>query len=172
LRLWIEKELRNRRRDILPPQAKVAANYASPMLAKWRARRKGYDDILLVDEQGHVAEAPTANVFLVDRAGALLTPAEDVVLLGVTRSAVIEVARHDGLTVRETDVLPQALFEAAEVFLTGTTAGVWPVGSIDDRTIGDGTAGPVALRLRERLRRITAGEDPEFLHWLAFAEPR
>jgi len=172
LRLWIEKELRNRRHDILAPQAKVAANYTSPMLAKWRARRRGYDDILLVDEQGNVAEAPTANVFLVDRAGALVTPAEDVVLLGVTRSAVIEVARHDGLTVRETAVRPEALFGASEVFLTGTTAGVWPVGSIDDRPIGAGAAGPVALRLRERLQRITAGQEPEFLHWLAFAEPR
>lgn len=172
LRLWIEKELRNRRHDILAPQAKVAANYTSPMLAKWRARRRGYDDILLIDEQGHVAEAPTANVFLVDRAGELVTPAEDVVLLGVTRSAVIEVARHDGLTVRETAVRPEALFEAAEVFLTGTTAGVWPVASIDDRKIGSGEAGPVALRLRERLKSITAGEDPEFLRWLTFAEPR
>jgi branched-chain amino acid aminotransferase len=172
LRLWIEKELRNRRRDILPPQAKVAANYTSPMLAKWRARRRGYDDILLIDEQGHVAEAPTANVFLVEPGGALVTPAEDVVLLGVTRSAVIEVARHEGLTVRECDVLPDDLFRASEVFLTGTTAGVWPVGSIDDRTIGTGEAGPVALRLRDRLRRITSGEDPHFQHWLSFAGPR
>lgn len=172
LRLWIEKELRNRRRDILAPQAKVAANYTSPMLAKWRARKRGYDDILLVDEQGHIAEAPTANVFLVDRRGALVTPAEDVVLLGVTRSTVIEVARHDGLTVRETQVRPEDLFEAAEVFLTGTTAGVWPVASIDDRQIGDGQAGPVSLRLRERLRQVSSGEDPDFLHWLAVAEPR
>jgi branched-subunit amino acid aminotransferase/4-amino-4-deoxychorismate lyase len=172
LRLWIEKQLRNRRHDILAPQAKVAANYASPMLAKWRARRRGYDDILLVDEQGCIAEAPTANVFLVDRQGALLTPAEEAVLLGVTRATVIEVARHDGLTVRETAVRPEDLFAAAEVFLTGTTAGVWPVASIDDRTIGDGQAGPVSLRLRERLRQVSSGEDPGFLHWLAVAEPR
>jgi branched-chain amino acid aminotransferase len=171
LKLWIEKELRNRRHDILPPQAKVAANYTSPMLAKWRARRRGYDDILLVDEQGRLAEAPTANVFLVDRAGDLVTPAEDTVLLGVTRSAVIEVARAEGLTVRETDVPPSALFEAAEVFLTGTTAGVWPVGSIDDREI-PGAPGPVSLKLKERIRAISAGEDPRYLHWLAVAEPR
>jgi branched-chain amino acid aminotransferase len=171
LKLWIEKELRNRRHDILPPQAKVAANYTSPMLAKWRARRRGYDDILLVDEQGRLAEAPTANVFLVDRAGDLVTPAEDTVLLGVTRSAVIEVARAEGLTVRETDVPPSALFEAAEVFLTGTTAGVWPVGSIDDREIPN-APGPVSLKLKERIRAISAGEDPRYLHWLAVAEPR
>lgn len=171
LRLWIEKELRNRRHDILPPQAKVAANYTSPMLAKWRARRRGYDDILLVDEQGRLAEAPTANVFLVDRAGALVTPAEDTVLLGVTRSAVIEVARGEGLAVSERDVDPSELFEAAEVFLTGTTAGVWPVGSVDDRAI-PGAPGPVSLRLRERIRAISAGEDPRYLHWLSVAEPR
>jgi branched-chain amino acid aminotransferase len=171
LRLWIEKRLRNRRKDILPPQAKVAANYTSPMLAKWRARRAGYDDILLVDEQGHVAEAPTANVFLVDGDGALVTPAEDVVLLGVTRSTVIEVARSEGLTVRESIVLPDDLFGAAEVFLTGTTAGVWPVARIDGREIA-GAPGPISLRLGDRLRRISAGEDPRFLHWLAFAESR
>ena len=171
LSLWIEKELRNRRHDILPPQAKVAANYTSPMLAKWRARRAGYDDILLVDEQGHVAEAPTANVFLVDRSGVLVTPAEDVVLLGVTRSAVIEVAKSEGLTVRETIVVPDDLFAAAEVFLTGTTAGVWPVARIDGREI-PGAPGPVSLRLRDRLRQISSGDDPRFLHWLAFAEPR
>ena len=171
LSLWIEKELRNRRHDILPPQAKVAANYTSPMLAKWRARRAGYDDILLVDEQGHVAEAPTANVFLVDRDGALVTPAEDVVLLGVTRSTVIDVARSEGLAVRESVVLPDDLFQAAEVFLTGTTAGVWPVARIDGREIA-GAPGPVSLRLRDRLRQISAGEDPRFLHWLSFAETR
>jgi branched-chain amino acid aminotransferase len=172
LRLWIEKDLRNRRHDILPPQAKVAANYASPMLAKWRARRRGYDDILLVDEHGFIAEAPTANVCLVDREGRLLTPPESVVLLGVTRASVLEIARHDGLEVREEPVRPEQLFAAAEVFLTGTTAGVYPVASIDDRPIGDGQAGPVTQRLRARLQQICSGADPEFLHWLAPASPR
>ena len=172
LRVWIEKDIRNRRRDIMPPQAKVAANYTSPMAAKWKARKRGYDEILLVDEQGFVAEGPTSNVFLVDRAGGLVTPVEDEVLLGVTRLSILEIARHDGIPVKEARVRPEDLAEAAEVFLTGTTAGVYPVASVDDKPIGQGAPGPVSLRLRERFQAITTGEDPDFDHWLSYLEPR
>ena len=75
VRLLIEPERRNRRDDIIPPQAKVSANYASPMTAKAKARAAGYDEIVLVDEHGHVAEGPTTNLFLVDSLGTLVTPA-------------------------------------------------------------------------------------------------
>jgi branched-chain amino acid aminotransferase len=166
LRLWLEKRVRNRRSDIIPPQAKVAANYVSVMTAKWRARREGYDEILLLDERGCVAEGPTTNVFLVDAAGALRTPRVEHVLPGVTRRSILEIAQHDGLAVHETDVRPEELFAAPEVFLTGTTAGVWPVASIDDRKVGAGKAGPVSVRLRDRFRAIVAGGDPAFAHWL------
>ena len=166
LRLWIEKDRRNRRKDIIPPQAKVAANYVSTMTAKWAARKAGYDEILLLDEQGFVAEGPTTNIFAVDGAGALCTPPEEHVLLGVTRRSIIEIAKHDGLAVSESPMRPEALLGAAEVFLTGTSAGVWPVVSIDDRPIGDGTPGPVTRRLRERFEQIVSGGDPDFAHWL------
>jgi branched-chain amino acid aminotransferase len=166
LSVWIEKNQRNRRDDIVPPHAKVAANYASPMGAKWAAQRAGYDEILLVDDDGCVAEGPTTNVFMVDDDGSLCTPREAKVLLGVTRSSIIELAKHDGIPVREERVRPERLLGAAEVFLTGTTAGVWPVGSIDGHTIGNGEPGPVSLRLREHFGRVVTGEDPAFLHWL------
>jgi branched-chain amino acid aminotransferase len=170
LRVWIEKDRRNRRDDIVPPQAKVAANYASPMGAKWAAQRAGYDEILLVDEQGFVAEGPTTNLFLVEEDGGLCTPPEEKVLLGVRRSSIIEIAKHDGIPVRSSPVPPERLLTAAEVFLTGTTAGVWPVGFVDGRTIGDGAAGPVTQRLRERFARVTSGEDPAFEHWLTVVD--
>lgn len=166
LKLWIEKERKNRRQDIMPPQAKVAANYASPMAAKWKARQAGYDEIVLVDEHGHLAEGPTTNLFLVDGDGALCTPPEDIVLLGVTRRSILDLAKHDGLTVREAPLSPPDLFAAAEVFLTGTTAGVWPVISVDDQVVGDGEPGPVSTALREHFLRVTNGEDSEFAHWL------
>ncbi len=170
LRVWIEKELRNRREDIVPPQAKVAANYVSPMVAKWRAKRRGYDEILLLDERGCVAEGPTTNVFLVDRKGVLRTPGERHVLLGVTRSSMLEIAKHDGIPVSEADVRPEDLFEAAEVFLTGTTAVVWPVASVDDHRIGSGEPGPLSQRLKQRFEDVSAGRDPDFLHWLTIVE--
>jgi len=170
VKLWIEKERRNRRDDIMPPQAKVASNYTSPMVAKWRARKQGYDEIVLVDEDGHLAEAPTSNIFLVDAEGALHTPAVRRVLLGITRRSVIELARHAGRPVHEETIDPEALFSAAEVFLTATTAGVWPVVSVDGKPVGDGKPGPVSLALKERLRAVSVGEDAEFAHWLAYAE--
>jgi branched-chain amino acid aminotransferase len=171
LRIWLEKDLRNRRRDIMHPHAKVAANYASPMGAKWAARKRGYDEILLVDENGFLAEGPTTNVFLVDEGGTLRTPPESAVLLGVTRRSILEIARKEGRDVLEGPVRPEALLGASEAFLTGTTAGVAPIGTVDDKPIGDGDPpGPVSRALGKRFRSILRGEDPEFDHWLTYVE--
>jgi len=170
LRLWIEKERRNRRRDIIAPQAKVAANYVSPMAAKWEARRQGYDDVLLVDEDGNIAEGPTTNVFCFDPDGTLRTPPDRNVLLGVTRSAAIEIAKHEGTDVREDTVTREDLLQAREVFVTGTAHGICPVVEIDRQSIGDGAAGPKTLALRERFETITRGGDSAFDHWLSYVE--
>lgn len=169
-RLWIEKMRRNRRHDIVDPQAKVSANYASPMAAKWEARRQGYDDVLLEDQDGNIAEGPSTNVFLFAADGTLKTPPARNVLLGVTRSAVIEIAKHDGSDVREEAVAPEDLFQAREVFLTGTATGICPVVEIDGRKIGDGAAGAKTLALKQRFETIIRGADPAFEHWLTYVE--
>jgi branched-chain amino acid aminotransferase len=167
VRLWVEKELRQRRADILHPHAKVAGNYTSPMIAKWRARRAGYDEIVLLDERDCLTETPTANFFLVDAAGVLRTAPDDAVLLGVTRRSVLELARADGIKTTDDESLPlKALATAREAFLTGTSAGVWPVESADDRPIGRECPGPVTRALRERYQRAVSGADPAFAHWL------
>ncbi len=171
IRLWVEKERRNRRKDILAPQAKVAANYTSPMAAKWAARRAGYDEIVLVDEDGFIAETPTANLFWVERGGAVRTAPADRVLLGVTRQSVLEIAKHDGIDAGEAKIRPAELAQQPEVFLTGTTAGVLAIESVDGAAIGDGRPGPLTQRLGARLREIQAGSDPAFAHWLALADP-
>ena len=165
LKLWIEKERANRRDDIVSPQAKVSANYASPMMAKARARADGFDEIVLVDEDGHLAEGPTANLFLVNDAGEVLTPPARKVLHGVTRSSIIELAKAEGIPLREAELLPAELIEASEAFLTGTTAGVWPIESVDRRALSH-CPGPVSMKLRERFKRVASGDDPEFTHWL------
>jgi branched-chain amino acid aminotransferase len=168
VRLWLEKERRQRRPDILHPHAKVAANYTSAMYAKWHARRRGYDEILFVDEQGLLAEGPTTNFFLVDREGTLRTPPDHGVLLGVTRRSVMALAEAEGRKVIEEPLRPEALFEAAEAFLTGTSAGVWPIASVDERAIGSECPGPVSRAIGAHFRRVVAGEDPDFVEWLCF----
>jgi branched-chain amino acid aminotransferase len=166
LRLRVERQRRNRRDDILPPQAKAAAQYLSPMAAKWAARRAGYDEVLLLDADGCVAEGPTTNLFWVDARGTLHTPPEDRVLHGITRLSILEIAKHDGLPAVESRVRPEEVMAAAEAFVTGTTAGVWPVESIDDQPLEGGAPGPITGRLRERLGCVVRGEDPDFESWL------
>ncbi len=170
LRLWIEKQVRNRRDDIVTPHAKVSANYVATMTAKAKARAAGYDEILLIDEFGQIAEAPTANIFMVDADGAVCTPPELRVLEGVTRATILEIAQADGIEVREVAILPDQLMQASEVFITGTSAGVWPVVSIDDETIGSGEVGPMAQRLAAKFSRVVSGDEPRFEHWLTFVD--
>jgi branched-chain amino acid aminotransferase len=152
----------------MPPQAKVAANYASPMAAKWSARKRGYGEVLLVDDLGYVAEGPTTNVFLVDGSGTLRTPPEEKVLLGVTRASILELARAEGRKVVEERFRPEAFREASEAFITGTSAGVWAIESVDDHPL-PAAPGPVSRALGERFARVTSGRDPAFEHWLAYA---
>ncbi|MCZ6643254.1 MAG: aminotransferase class IV [Gammaproteobacteria bacterium] len=168
LSLKIARDISNRREDIIPPQAKVAANYTSPMIEKWKARKEGFDDILLLDAHGNVAEAPTSNIFIVDGDGNLATPPAQKVLLGITRASIMEMAPSMGITSREEELVEEDLYSASEVFLSASSIGVWPVVKIDGKTIGNGDMGTVSSRLKTRLRKIKAGEDPEFEHWLHY----
>jgi len=173
VKIWLEKQRRQRRPDIMHPHAKVAANYASPMVAKWQARKNGYDEVLLVDEEGYLAEGPTTNFFLVDDEGTLRTPPERSVLLGITRRSILDIALTEDRPVSEEPLTPDDLFEASEAFLTGTSAGVWPIESVDGHAIGGGSApGPISKALQSRFAAITAGADPTFDHWLTYVEGR
>ena len=168
LSIKIERDKRNRRDDIIPPHAKVAANYTAAMTAKWLARREGFDDVVLLDENGWVTEAPTANLFLVDAAGGLATPPEHKVLIGITRASIIEIAAAVGSACEQRDISVDELKSAPEVLLTGTSQGVWPVLQIDRRAVGDGNVGPVTARLQAAYRAIVRGEEPAFEHWLHY----
>ncbi len=113
-----------------------------------------------------MAETPIAHLFMVDGEGVLITPPVNRVLLGVTRSTILELAAASGVEVREAPIFPDELRRASEVFLTGTTAGVWPVVSIDGGIVGTGEVGPVATLLQELFETVIGGRDPAFAHWL------
>ena len=168
LSLYIERDKTGRRDDLVPPHAKVAANYTAAMMAKLKARREGFDDIVLLDERGFVTEAPTTNVFLVDDAGRLATPPASKVLLGITRDSVLSLAEAMGMARDERETSADELLHAREVFLTGTSVGVWPVLRINGKVVGDGGVGIATAQLRDRYRAVVAGEDSTFEHWLYY----
>ena len=166
--LKVEREKSSRREDIIPPHAKVAANYTAAMTAKWRARNEGFDDIVLLDERGNLTEGPTANLFMVDANGELATPPASKVLLGITRDSIIALAPAVGGSCTERDIAVDELSRAKEVFLSGTSAGVWPVVRIDGQPVADGRTGPVTVRLRDLYRDVVRGNEPSFEHWLHY----
>ena len=168
LSLKIEREKSARREDLLPPHAKVAANYTAAMTAKWRARQEGFDDVVLLDEAGFVTEAPTTNLFMVDADGALATPPGNKVLLGITRDTIMALASAVGLRCVERDIAAAELASAREVFLSGTSVGVWPVLSIDQRQVGGGRIGPATRELRMKYDATVRGEEPDFEDWLHY----
>ncbi|NIP13562.1 MAG: hypothetical protein GWM88_01995 [Pseudomonadales bacterium] len=167
LALRVEREISNRRHDILPPQAKVAANYTSPTIAKRKARADGFDDVLLLTERGTVAEAPTSNIFVVEHGG-LSTPPDNDVLLGITRASIIEIAEFLNIPCAERELDLARLYSAQEAFLTNTSTGVWPIERVDDVVYGSGDPGPVTRKLRDALRKIWSGDEPAFRRWLHY----
>ena len=165
--LKVERDIVNRRPDIIPPQAKMAANYTSAMFAKWRAREEGFDEIVLLDADGCIAEAPTSNIFMVDEEG-LATPPDTKVLHGITRATVIELAESMGIACSARDLTVADLHSAREVFLTSTSVGFRPVARIDRQPVSSGGTGVVTTRLHEAFKSVTRGENPDFERWLYF----
>lgn len=165
--LKVERDIINRRPDIIPPQVKMAANYTSALFAKWRARQEGFDEIVLLDADGGVAEAPTSNIFIVDDAG-LATPPDDKVLLGITRASVIELAAAIDIACDVRALTVDDLHGATEAFLTATSVVIWPIVQIDRKPVGNGEAGTVTTRLKDAMSEIAAGENADFEHWLYY----
>lgn len=164
------EKVRRRVEAHLPPHAKAAANYLGPAMAAWQARKEGYDEIVMLDEHDHLAEAPTSNVFVVDAQGTLRTPALDTVLPGITRQSILEVAKHEGIPTYDGVVEATELTGAREAFLASTSIGVWPIASVDQAPLPAPVPGPVSARLKIRFDRITAGEDAAFAHWLTLVK--
>ncbi len=129
--------------DTAPVDAKAAGLYMICTLAKHEAEDAGYDDALMLDWQGRVAESTGSNIFLLMEDGKLHTPTPDCFLNGITRRAVIELAEARGIDIVERRIQPEELAHAQEIFVTGTAAEVTPVGGIDEQsyTVGDVTQG-------------------------------
>lgn len=149
-----------------PARAKIGGTYVNPGLGKTDAVRAGFDECLMLNARGLVAEGSTSNVFAVvdDQ---LVTPrAADDILVGITRATVIELAREAGIDVVERAVSRSELLQASEVMLVGTGAEICGVGEIDGRTIGTSEIGPVTADLAARYREIVTGAATGYERWL------
>ncbi len=149
----------------LPPNAKLSGPYVNSILAGYEARRHGYDEALLLDVQGFVAEGSGENFFIV-RDGVVRTPPLTSSLPGITRDSVIKILADAGIPVVEQFFPRDAVYIADEAFMTGTAAEVTPVRELDDRQIGEGKPGPVTRKVMEIFKAALRGGDSRYQSWL------
>ncbi len=154
--------------SILPPHAKVVANYANSILAKVDALRSGYDEAILLNMDGNIAEGPGENLFIVERGKLVTPPLSSGALGGITRDSIINIAGDEGIGFEERDLRPEDLYRASEAFFTGTAAEVTPIREVDGKRIGNGKRGPITERLQRIFFNAVRGREPKYMSWLDY----
>ncbi len=163
LSVKISKYMRIHPKSIIA-DAKISGYYANSIFASQDIEGE-YDEALLLDFNGNVAEGPGENIFLV-KDGEIFTPAIGSILPGITRDSVMTIANDLGYSVTEKEISPEELFEADELFFTGSAAEVSAIGKLDDRLIADGNEGSITKIIREKYFDAVQGKAPEYEAWL------
>jgi branched-chain amino acid aminotransferase len=153
--------------NVAPARAKITGIYVNSALAKTEAMENGFDEAIMLTQDGHVCEGSAENIFLL-RDGQMITPpTSDNILEGLTREAMMELLRNElDLPVVERSIDRSELYVADEIFLCGTGAQISPVVHVDHRPVGDGQVGPVVGRLQKLYFDIVRGRNPKYHHWL------
>jgi branched-chain amino acid aminotransferase len=149
-------------------KGKICGGYVTTVLAKRMANKSGFDEALMLDPQGQVAEGTGENIFIVKHGVVRTPPLASAILAGITRDTTIALLREHGVEVREETIARDELYIADEVFLTGTAAEITPVREIDHRRVGRGEAGPVTRRMQESYFSIVRGSDTKHESWLTY----
>lgn len=156
--------------QMMPATAKACGQYLNSILAVRDAVARGYDEALLLDTHGFVAEGSGENMFVVKDGTVVTNDERHSILMGVTRDCVIQIAGNLGYPVVTKAISLEDLLSADEVFLTGTAAEVTPVREVDQTRIGNGSCGPVTKRLQEAFFAAVNASDDRYRHWLHFVE--
>ncbi|MDF0378219.1 branched-chain amino acid transaminase [Methylophilus glucosoxydans] len=147
-------------------KAKANGNYMNSILAHQEAAQDGYQEALLLDVDGFVAEGSGENIFII-RNGKLYTPDLTSALEGITRDTIIHLAKEElGLEVIEKRITRDEVYSADEAFFTGTAAEVTPIRELDNRAIGEGTRGPITEKLQSMYFDVVKGKNAKYAHWL------
>jgi len=160
---WIRIDSRSQ-----PMESKAAANYSNAALARVEALEKGYDEAIMLNYEGKIAEGSAENIFIVKDAQIKTPPLESGVLAGITRDSIIQIIEENGGYLVETDLEKKDLFSAEEVFMTGTAAEVKSVTHIDKKRIGNGKPGNITQALQKSFKDVSMGNDERFLSWLTY----
>jgi len=148
-------------------KAKAVANYLNSQMAKFEAVESGYDEALLRDDQGYIAEASGACFFMV-KDGVLISPPNDNSLESITQMTVIDLAKDMGIEVVRRRITREEIYIADEAFFTGTAAEVTPIREVDARIIGNGSRGPITEKLQSAYFDVVAGKNPDYIHHLTY----
>lgn len=160
---WIKIDSRSQ-----PMQAKAAANYSNAALARVEALENGYDEAIMMNTNGKIAEGSAENIFVVSDGIIQTPPLSAGGLEGITRDSVMQIIEEDGGIVIEKDLDRDDLYAADEIFMTGTAAEVKSVTQVDRVKIGNGRMGPVTKSLQKAFTSAAMGQDERFLPWLTF----
>jgi branched-chain amino acid aminotransferase len=149
-------------------KGKINGQYVNSILAKREVQTAGYDEAIMLDTEGYISEASGENIFLIQDGQLFTTPVGSSILRGITRDTIITLAEERDLEVVEQRFTRDMLYCADEIFMTGTAAEVTPVREVDDRTIGDGTAGPITKSLQAAYFDVVKGSATEHDEWLTY----
>jgi branched-chain amino acid aminotransferase len=159
---------RRNSQNSMPAAAKATGQYINSVLAKVESLKAGYDEAIMLNEAGFITDGSGENVFVV-RDGVLTTPPTQAGCLdGITRGSVTTIARDLGYDVREENLVRTDLYNADEVFFTGTAAEITPIREVDDRVVGEGHRGPVTKELQGAFFSATKGETERYASWLTY----
>jgi branched-chain amino acid aminotransferase len=154
--------------SILMPHVKACGHYMNSVRAVQEAIRNGYDEAILLNNLGDVAEGSGANLFVVKNGTVITNDKDASIVMGITRDSVIQIVRDLALPLEIRPISIADVREADELFFSGTAVEVTPIKSVDDRTLGDGSPGPITRRIQSTYFDAVHGRLPQYRHWLSF----
>ena len=160
---WIRIDSRSQ-----PMQAKSAANYSNAALARVEALKAGYDEAIMLNNRGHVAEGSAENIFVIKNGKITTPPLSADILNGITRNSAIQMIKATGKKINEKNITVKNLLAADEIFMTGTAAEVKSVTRVNRTKIGSGKIGPITKELQSSFMDAVMGKNKKFLSWLKF----
>jgi branched-chain amino acid aminotransferase len=158
---------------MIPPRGKISGIYVNSALAKTEAQESGFDEAILLTQDGHVSEGSGENIFLVLGGKVVTPPSSDNILMGITRDTVMKLAKDElGIDIIERQVDRSELYVAEECFFTGTAANVAPILEIDHRPIGTGEIGETTAKLQKLFAEVILGRNPKYSDWYYLFSPK